>query len=189
MSNFNDEHGDLFGGKNELDILLERIKELEIKVDRMEVDLYEEKDVPFKKLHPNAIMPKYQHEDDACFDFYALIDNQLGYIMVEPNDQYIVPTGIACAIPKTFEIQARPRSGPASKSKITITNSPGTVDEGYRGEIKIIIYNLSNKQFPIKHGDRIAQGKLSRVYKANFIEVIELDKTERGEGGFGSTGI
>ena len=190
MSNSNDEHGDLFGGRDELDILMDRIKELETKVDRLGVELYE---VPFKKLHSNAIVPQYQHEDDACFDFYALVDNSLGYIVVEPNDQIIVHTGIACSIPKNFEIQVRPRSGSAAKSKITITNSPGCVDSSYviPNEIKVIIYNLSNKPFPIKQGDRIAQGKLSRVYRAKFIEVEDVseeDKKRDRQGGFGSTG-
>ena len=193
MSNYIDEHGDLFGGKDQLDVLLDRVKALENKIEIIEKEILPEKIVPFKKLHPNAIMPKYQHDDDACFDFYALIDNTIGYIVVEPNDQYIVSTGIACSIPKNFEIQVRPRSGLSAKFKITITNSPGTVDENYTppNEIKIIIYNLSNKQFSIKNGDRIAQGKLSKVYRAKFIEINEISeedkKRDRG-GGLGSTG-
>jgi dUTP pyrophosphatase len=172
---------------------MDRIKELETKVDRMEVDFYTEKEVPFKKLHPNAIIPTYQHEDDACFDFYALIDNTIGYIVVEPNDQIVVPTGIACSIPKNYEIQVRPRSGLAGKFKITVTNSPGTVDSSYviPNEIRVIIFNLSNQPFSIKNGDRIGQGKLSRVFKAKFVEVeyaSEEDRKRDRGGGFGSTG-
>jgi len=93
------------------------------------------------------------------------------------------------AIPEGYEVQVRPRSGLAFKHQITITNSPGTIDSSYRGEIMIIVYNLSDKDFSVKNGDRIAQGVLSFVPTANFVEVDELDATHRGSGGFGSTGI
>ena len=188
MPNFNDEHGDLFGGKDQLDILLDRVKALEIKVNSIEKEISLEKSVEIKKLHPNALIPQYQKEGDAGFDFHALIDNTLGYIVVEPKSQYTVPTGVSCSIPRGYEIQVRPRSGLAFKYQITVTNSPGTIDSGFLGQIMVIIYNLSNQPFTIKNGDRIAQGVLARVFKAKFIEVEELEKTERGENGFGSTG-
>ncbi len=147
-----------------------------------------------KKLHPDAIIPKYQNEGDAGFDFYALVDNNLKYVVVDPKNQIIIRTGISCTIPKGYEIQIRPRSGLAYKNQITITNSPGTVDSGYviPNEIKIIVYNLSNKNFFIKNGDRIAQGVLSDVKKAIFeeiFEIIEEDNSRNRGGGFGNTGI
>ena len=187
MPNFNDEHGDLFGGKDQLDILLDRIKALEIKVNSIEKEISLEKSVEIKKLHPNALIPQYQKEGDAGFDFHALIDNTLGYIVVEPKSQYTVPTGVSCSIPNGYEIQIRPRSGLAFKYQITVTNSPGTLDSLYRNEIMVIIYNLSNQPFKINNGDRIAQGVLAKVYKADFKETEILSGGDRG-GGLGSTG-
>jgi dUTP pyrophosphatase len=150
--------------------------------------------VYFKKLHPDAIPPKYQKDGDAGFDFCALVENNLGYIIVEPKSQICVRTGISCSIPEDYEIQIRPRSGLAFKYQITITNSPGTVDSSYTipNEIMIIMYNLSDKKFSIKNGDRIAQGVLASVCKSNFIEVEEAreeDEARNRGGGLGSTGI
>jgi dUTP pyrophosphatase len=145
--------------------------------------------VPIKRLHPKALIPRYQKDGDAGFDFHALIDNEIGYVVVEPHSQVIVPTGLACAIPVGHEIQVRPRSGLSFKYQITVTNSPGTLDSPYRGEIKVIIYNLSNEPFSIKNEDRIAQGVLGEVEEAMFFLVDDLSLTDRGAGGFGSTGI
>ena len=148
--------------------------------------------VKVKKLDPRAIIPQYQREGDAGFDFHALLEEGLEYVKVEPNQQKIISTGISCTIPMGYEIQVRPRSGLAFKYEITVTNSPGTVDSGYviPNEIKIIIKNLSSdKAFIIKHGDRIAQGVLSTVPMAVFQEVEEDDSEDRNRGGgFGSTG-
>ena len=146
--------------------------------------------VKVKRLDPRAIIPKYQREGDAGFDFHALIENSLGYVVVEPKSQMIIRTGISCTIPEGYEIQVRPRSGLAYKYQITVTNSPGTLDSGFviPNEIQIIIYNLSDKQFSIKNGDRIAQGVLSTVPTAVFEEVEEDDSGDRDRGGgFGST--
>jgi len=149
--------------------------------------------VKVKKLDPRAIIPKYQRDGDAGFDFCALLEEGLEYIKISPFCQKIVNTGISCTIPVGYEIQVRPRSGLAFKYEVTITNSPGTIDSGYiiPNEIKIIVKNLSiNKAFIIKNGDRIAQGVLSAVPMAIFEEVEEDDDGEdrnRG-GGFGSTG-
>ena len=140
--------------------------------------------IKIKKLNEKAIIPEYAKMGDAGLDLVA-VSKEL--INCEGGEFIEYGTGLAIEIPKDHVGLIFPRSS-ISKVNMMLTNKVGVVDSGYRGEIKIIIYNLSNKQFPIKHGDRIAQGKLSRVYKANFIEVIELDKTERGEGGFGSTG-
>ena len=100
----------------------------------------------------------------------------------------MVPTGIALAIPKKYEIQIRPRSGLAIKNNISVLNTPGTIDSDYRGEIKVILINLSNKIFKIRSGDRIAQMILSPVVKGKFVQVKSLPKTIRGKKGFGSTG-
>ena len=147
--------------------------------------------VKVKKLDPRAIIPKYQRDGDAGFDFHALLEDGLGYIKVESNQQKIINTGISCTIPVGYEIQVRPRSGLAYKYEITVTNSPGTIDSGYviPNEIKIIIKNLSpDKDFIIKNGDRIAQGVLSAVPMAVFEEVVEEEDSDRNRGGgFGST--
>ena len=101
----------------------------------------------------------------------------------------MVPTGISIALPEGFEAQVRPRSGLAAKKGITVLNSPGTVDSDYRGEIRVILINHSDEPFVIKHGDRIAQMVIARHEKASFEIVSSLDETERGAGGFGSTGV
>ena len=110
-------------------------------------------------------------------------------IKIEPGKTSIIPTGISLSIPKNFEIQIRPRSGLAAKSQVSVLNTPGTIDADYRGEIKVILINLGNKTFTIEKGTRIAQMVLSPVTKAKFKEVENLDETDRGSGGFGSTGI
>ena len=150
--------------------------------------------VKIKKVHEKAIIPQYQREGDAGFDFHALIDNEIGYVVVEPKDQIVIRTGISCSIPRGYEIQVRPRSGLAFKHKITITNSPGTIDFGFKipNEILVIIYNLSDEKFKISNRDRIAQGVLKKVEKAVFEEVFEEsedDKMRNRGGGFGSTGL
>ena len=109
-------------------------------------------------------------------------------IEIKPGKSNIIPTGLAVAIPKDFEIQIRPRSGLAAKNQISVLNTPGTIDADYRGELKIILINLSNKSFIVEKGLRIAQMVLCPVVKAKFKEVESLDDTKRGSGGFGSTG-
>jgi dUTP pyrophosphatase len=142
--------------------------------------------VKWKKLHKDAVIPQYQTTGSAGFDFHAVIENDLFYIPAK--SQAIVDTGLSVAIPEGYEMQIRPRSGLSFKYSITVTNSPGTIDSDYRGPIKVILYNLGESPFIIKNGDRIAQGVLSFVPKFIFKEVEELDDTERGQGGFGSTG-
>ena len=109
-------------------------------------------------------------------------------ITIRPNGIVIIPTGIALAIPKNYEIQIRPRSGLAAKKGITVLNTPGTIDSDYRGEVKVILINLSKKAFVVKSGDRIAQMILCPVIKGKLKEVNILPETIRGRGGFGSTG-
>ena len=107
---------------------------------------------------------------------------------VPPQELFIIPTGISVSIPKNFEIQIRPRSGLAAKKQISVLNTPGTIDADYRGEIKVILINLSKKAFVVEKGTRIAQMVLSPIEKAKIKEVENLEKTSRGTGGFGSTG-
>ena len=111
------------------------------------------------------------------------------WLYIQPGKSAIISTGLAVAIPKNFEIQIRPRSGLAAKNQISVLNTPGTIDADYRGELKVILINLSDKVFVVEKGLRIAQMVLSPVIKAKLKEVSELENTERGSGGFGSTGI
>ncbi len=110
-------------------------------------------------------------------------------ILLSPLKRVIIPTGIYLEIPEGFEAQVRPRSGLAAKYGITVLNTPGTIDSDYRGEVKIILINLGDKDFIIKDGDRIAQMIITPVIQGNFIKESELTETNRGDGGFGSTGI
>ena len=135
----------------------------------------------FKKLNPNAQLPKYAHEGDAGMDVFALNDVDLPL-----NKPVIVKTGIAAEIPDGYEIQVRPRSGLAAKG-ITVWNSPGTVDSKYRGEIGVILFS-SVPAYRVNKGDKIAQLVLAPVTFAEPYEVQELSETDRGAGGFGSTG-
>ena len=109
-------------------------------------------------------------------------------VTIAPGGRHAVATGLAMAIPQGYEIQVRPRSGLALKHGITVPNTPGTIDSDYRGELKVILINLGDEPFAIQRGDRVAQLVLAPVVQAVWDEVAELDATERGEGGFGSTG-
>lgn len=132
-----------------------------------------------------AIVPEYKTFGAAGADICALLSQS---ITLKPMERALVPTGLSFEIPEGYEIQVRPRSGLAIKNGITCLNTPGTIDSDYRGEVKVILINLSNEDFTINNGDRIAQIVVSPVTLGNFVKVLELDKTERGEGGFGSTG-
>jgi dUTP pyrophosphatase len=138
-----------------------------------------------KKFDKNIKLPDYKTSGSSGMDLVAYIKNK---ITINSGKTVIIPTGIAVAIPKNYEIQIRPRSGLAAKKGITVLNTPGTIDADYRGEIKIILINLSKKSFVVKSGDRIAQMILCPVAKGRLKEVKNLPKTVRGKGGFGSTG-
>ena len=138
-----------------------------------------------KKFDKNIKLPTYETSGSSGMDLVAYIKNK---ITIYPGKIALIPTGIAVAIPKNYEIQIRPRSGLAAKKGITVLNTPGTIDADYRGEIKIILINLSKKSFVVKSGDRIAQMILCPVAKGRLKEVKNLPKTVRGKGGFGSTG-
>lgn len=140
--------------------------------------------VKTKKLHPDAVIPKYAKDGDAGFDFCAIHDE-----FIKPGETVIVQTGLAMAVPKGFELQVRPRSGMSVKTKLRVANSPGTIDSGYRGEIGIIIENTGDIEIGVRKGDRIAQGVIGLVPVATFQETEELDETQRGAGGYGSTGL
>ncbi|MGE4295535.1 MAG: dUTP diphosphatase [Campylobacterales bacterium] len=139
--------------------------------------------IRLKKLHPDAIVPAYQSTEAAGFDLHALEDAEL-----VAGDRALIKTGLAIALPQGYELQVRPRSGLALKHGVTVLNSPGTVDSDYRGELMIILINHGHETFSIKKGERIAQAVLKEVIQADFAVVDELDATERGHKGFGSTG-
>ena len=143
-------------------------------------------EILIKRLSKDVALPKYETEGSSGLDLSANIDRQ---IKILPGKSEIISTGLAVAIPKNFEIQIRPRSGLAAKSQISVLNTPGTIDADYRGELKVILINLSDKIFVVEKGLRIAQMVLCPVVKASLKEVEELENTERGSGGFGSTGI
>ena len=138
-----------------------------------------------KKFDKNIKLPTYKTSGSSGMDLVAYIKNK---ITIDPGKTVMIPTGIAVAIPKNYEIQIRPRSGLAAKKGISVLNTPGTVDSDYRGEIIIILINLSKKSFVVKSGDRVAQMILCPVVRAKLKEVKNLPKTIRDKGGFGSTG-
>lgn len=141
-------------------------------------------DIDIKKLHNDAVIPYYNFDGDSGFDLHSV-----EYHYICPNQQALVKTGLAMAIPEGFEMQIRPRSGLALKHQITLTNSPGTIDSTYRGEIGIIIYNLGQYPFIVQSGDRVAQGVIQPVYHAVFHETDTLSETDRSSGGYGHTGL
>lgn len=128
----------------------------------------------------------YQTEGAAGFDFYAALE---GAITIEPGKSCMIPTGLAFAIPTGLELQVRPRSGLAAKYGVTVLNSPGTVDSDYRGEVKIMLVNLGDAPFTVERGMRIAQGIIAPYVKGEFKVVDSLTATQRGDGGFGHTGL
>ena len=144
----------------------------------------------FKKVHPDAKLPSYAHDGDAGMDVYATED-----VRLQDSKPTIVSTGLVAEIPNGYELQVRPRSGLATKG-VTVWNSPGTIDQGYTGVIGVILCYISQnkdetrvKYFDIKKGDRIAQLVISKVTRAEIVEVDKVRETERGSGGFGSTGV
>jgi len=131
-------------------------------------------------------LPKYETENSAGMDIKAFINNN---ITLKPLDRTIVATGLYLSLPKGLEAQVRPRSGLAIKKGITVLNSPGTIDSDYRGEIGVILINLSNEVFTVKNGDRIAQLIIAKHTSVVWEEVEQLEDSPRGSAGFGSTGI
>jgi dUTP pyrophosphatase len=137
-----------------------------------------------KKIRPGAVLPAYAHDGDAGMDLCSAEDT-----VVKKGSRALVPTGLVFMLPPGYEAQVRPRSGLALKRGVTVLNTPGTVDAGYRGEVGVILANFGEEDFEVKRGDRIAQAVVAPVTRAEIAECGEVDSTERGEGGFGSTGV
>ncbi len=139
--------------------------------------------VKFMRRSEAAVLPKYKTPGSAGADLYSA-----EFVDIPPGKVKTVDLGFSVSIPRGYEIQVRPRSGLAAMSRITVLNTPGTVDSDYRGPMKVILANFGDQTYYVSKGDRIAQMVLARVDQAAFDEVEKLDTTERGEGGFGSTG-
>ena len=140
--------------------------------------------IRIQRVHPAAILPAYAHgpKEDAGMDLHAVED-----AVLEPGTPRLVPTGLTIEVPAGYEAQVRPRSGLALKHAITMPNAPGTIDPGYRGEIRVILINLGNEPYTIRAGDRIAQMIVARYEAVEWAEG-ELGDSRRGDGGFGSSG-
>ncbi|MBR1916685.1 MAG: dUTP diphosphatase [Bacteroidaceae bacterium] len=130
-------------------------------------------------------LPEYATEQSAGVDLRANIDSP---VVIRPLGRALIPTGLFMALPEGWEAQVRPRSGLAIKKGVTVLNTPGTIDADYRGEVGVILVNLSDEDFVVQDGERIAQMIFNQYGKADFVEVETLDETERGTGGFGHTG-
>jgi dUTP pyrophosphatase len=140
--------------------------------------------VKIKRLVPEAKLPRYEHLGDSGADLIAVTDHTL-----QPMQWFAVPTGLSAEVPVGFELQVRPKSGLALKHGVTVLNTPGTVDAGYRGEIKVLLLNLGPEPFHINKGQKIAQLVVAPVAWGQFEEVDSLAESQRSSGGFGSTGI
>ena len=140
--------------------------------------------VSFKRLVPEAVLPAYAHPGDAGMDLCSVES-----LVIPAGGRSLVRTGLKMARPAGYEAQVRPRSGLALKRGVTVLNTPGTIDEGYRGEIGVVLANFGDEDFRVETGDRIAQMVIAPVTRAEISETDELDATDRGEGGFGSTGV
>lgn len=138
----------------------------------------------FKRIHPDATLPSYAHPGDAGMDVRSVDD-----IVIAPGSRALVHTGLVMMLPAGYEAQVRPRSGLALKMGVTVLNTPGTIDEGYRGEVGVILANLGEEDFTVAKGDKIAQIVVAPVTVAEILETDDIDETERGAGGFGSTGV
>ena len=134
----------------------------------------------------NNPLPFYSTEHSAGMDLRAFLEEP---VVLKPLERALIPTGLFIEVPEGHEAQVRPRSGLAIKNGITVLNTPGTIDADYRGEVKVILINLSNEPFTIQNGDRIAQMVIAKYEKITWKQVEQLSETERGAGGFGSSGI
>lgn len=140
-------------------------------------------DVKYVLMHPNAKAPQKAHDDDAGFDLFAVEE----YVL-QPHEYACIPTGLRIELPHGTEAQVRPRSGLAAKHGVTVLNTPGTIDAGYRGEVKVILINHGKDAFPIIPGLRIAQMVIKPIYEVSLMKSTALEESNRGESGFGSTG-
>lgn len=140
--------------------------------------------IKVQKIDIGATIPRYEHFNDSGMDLISIED-----LEILPGESKLVPTGIAIELPPNTEAQIRPRSGLALKHQITVLNAPGTIDEGYRGEIRVILINHGKNPFQVTKGMKIAQMVITPVIRVKIEEVDQLSDTSRGMGGFGSTGI
>ena len=138
----------------------------------------------FKKVHPDAVLPSYAHPSDAGMDLRSVDD-----LTLAPGQRALVHTGLVMLLPPLYEAQVRPRSGLALKNGVTVLNTPGTIDSGYRGEVGVILINLGQAAFDVRKGDKIAQMVIAPVTQPNIEETDVVDETDRGSGGFGATGV
>ena len=141
--------------------------------------------IQIKKLSTEVLTPKYETSGSSGMDIAAYIKQD---IIINPGEKALIPTGFSLSVPQGYEVQIRPRSGLAAKKGVTVLNTPVTIDSDYRGEIKVILINLSKDVFYVKSGERIAQIVVCPVKQVVVEEVNELSETNRGAGGFGSTG-
>jgi dUTP pyrophosphatase len=157
-------------------------------VNGLERDILDRVVVKITRLNNDKDMPlpAYESEGSSGMDIRASVNRP---ILLKPGEIKLIPTGLAVSIPQGYEAQIRPRSGLALNHGIGMVNSPGTIDSDYRGEIGIILINWASEPFEINPGDRIAQMIICRVFRADFVEVDDLDGTPRGQGGFGHTGV
>ena len=137
----------------------------------------------FKRVHPDAVLPAYAHPSDAGMDLRSVAD-----LTIAPGGRALVPTGLVVLLPPLYEAQVRPRSGLALKHGVTVLNTPGTIDSGYRGEIGVILANFGAEAFSVRKGDKVAQLVIAPVTQPEIVETDVVDETDRGAGGFGSTG-
>ena len=138
----------------------------------------------FKRISPDAVLPSYAHPGDAGMDLRSVDD-----AVIPPGGRALVHTGLVVNLPPAYEAQVRPRLGLALKNGVTVLNTPGTIDAGYRGEIGVILANFGAEPFTVRKGDRIAQMVIAPVTFAEIVETDSIDETDRGAGGFGSTGL
>ena len=138
----------------------------------------------FKRINPDAVLPSYAHPGDAGMDLRSVDD-----AVIPSGGRALVHTGLVVNLPPGYEAQVRPRSGLALKSGVTVLNTPGTIDAGYRGEVGVILANVGAEPFAVRKGDRIAQMVIAPVTFAEIVETDSIDETDRGAGGFGSTGL
>lgn len=140
--------------------------------------------VKFRRIDPAATLPSYAHPGDAGMDIRSIED-----LVIDPGARKLVHTGLVMMLPPGYEAQVRPRSGLALRNGVTVLNTPGTIDEGYRGEVGVVLANFGSEPFRVEKGSKIAQVVVAPCTRAKIEETVEIDSTERGEGGFGSTGV
>ena len=151
------------------------------------IKTFKTKTLKVELLNSDAKFPEYAYPSDSGFDLYSTVE-----IILQPFGRALVPTGIKLSIPEEFEIQVRPKSGLAINQGLTVLNTPGTVDSGYNGEIKVIVFNTNNTSVTIPKGTKIAQAVLSPVVNGKYVDLVQVNKVsdgDRGDNGFGSTGL